>query len=193
MKRVHAGCCLAVWAGLVLGLGPSGADETGTPVGLSPRAVEAIQLLSSRDPYQRQTGFLRLEALREPATIGTITTYLRSQDPDMRAWSVRALAAIQGAAAAPELLAILRDDRHPDVRRAVLLGLEPHQANDPAILPAFLTALHDRHPEVRMTAVDIVSRINEPRAREAILLRNKRESNRNVRRVLSLAMKRIGM
>ena len=180
------GLVLLAGAAHVLADEPSG-------VGPSPHAVEAIQWLSSTDPYQRQMAFLHLEALREPATIETVTTYLDNPDPQMRAYSVRALAAIQGVPAAPRLLEVLKHDRHPDVRRAVLLGLEPLQAGDPAILPAFLTALTDRDTEVRMTAVDIVSRINEPRAREAFLLRNKREHNRNVRRVLALAMKRLGL
>ena len=71
------------------------------------------------------------------------------------------------------------------------LGLEPLARANPEILPAFIAALRDRKPEVRMTAVDIVSRIDDPRARKAILLRNKRERDRNVRRVLSLAMTRL--
>ena len=43
-----------------------------------------------------------------------------------------------------------------------------------------------------MTAVDIVSRIDDPRSRAAIRARNRRERDRNVRRVLALAMKRLG-
>ena len=180
-------CGWVLGAGLLLAVPLAAADDP------SPRAVEAIQLLSSNDPYQRQTGFLRLEALREPATVWTVAAHLRSEDPQMRAWSARALAAIQGAAAAPQLLVVLKNDQHPDVRRAVLLGFEPLYAGDPAIPPALIAALNDRDAEVRMAAVDIVSRMDEPRAREALLVRNRREHNRNVRRVLSLAMKRIGM
>ena len=110
----------------------------------------------------------------------------------MRAYAFRALAAIEGAQAVPLLLEALRTDKQPRVRRAALLGLEPLQQSDPNILPAFIKALRDKDTEVRMAAVDIVSRVDDPRAREAILLRNKRERRRDVRRVLSMAMRRLG-
>lgn len=158
----------------------------------SPKAVEAIQLLESEDPYQRQVGFLRLEALREPSTAPAIKVYIDSKDPELRAYSLRALAAIEGLSAVPFLLERLKTDKHPRVRRAALLALEPLQAGDQAILPACIVALRDRNTEVRMTAVDIVSRIDDPRAREAIVKRYKWEGRRDVRRVLKMAMKRLG-
>ena len=158
----------------------------------SPRAVEAMRLIESDDLYQRELGFLRLEALREPATIDAISRYLAHREPEVRAYSLRALAAVQGPAAAPVLLEALAKEKHPRVRRAALLALEPLEPSDPQILRAFLKALRDRKPEVRMTAVDIVSRIDVPQAKEAILVRNRRERDRDVRRVLALAMKRIG-
>lgn len=157
----------------------------------SAKAEEALRLLESADPYQRELGFLRLEALRERSTMPTIKTYLTSQDPEVRAYSVRALAAIEGVEAIPALLHVLGADKNPRVRRAALLGLEPLQRSDPQVLPAFLKALRDHDTSVRMTAVDIVSRIDDPRAREAILTRYKREGRRDVRRVLALAIKRI--
>ncbi len=157
----------------------------------SPRAVEALQLIESKDPYQRELGFLRLEALREPSTAEAIRKLTTSRDPDLRAYSVRALSAIQGAAAVPLLLEALRTDQHPRVRRAALLGLEVLEPTDPAILPACIKALRDRDTEVRMTAVDLVSRVDDPRARQAIFSRFKRERREDVRRVLALAMKRL--
>ncbi|MBI3321290.1 MAG: HEAT repeat domain-containing protein [Candidatus Omnitrophica bacterium] len=157
----------------------------------SPRAEELLKSLESEDPYQRQLAFLRLEALREPSTVGLLEPYLRSGDPDMRAYSVRAIAAIEGAPAVPTLLQTLASDRHPTVRRAALLALEPLQQRNPEMLPALIKALRDRSPEVRMTALDVVSRIHDPRARTAVLLRNTRERDRDVRRVVTLAMRRI--
>ncbi len=157
----------------------------------SPKAIEAMHLAQSKDAYQRELGFLRLEALREPATLEFITGYLNRNEPDLRAYSLRALSAIQGPAAAPTLLEALKNDRQARVRRAALLGLEPLVLSDPAILPGLMKALRDRSTEVRMAAIDIVSRIDDPRAREAILIRNKRENQKDVRRVLELAMKRL--
>ena len=157
----------------------------------SPRALEALQLLKSDDPYQRQLGFLRLEALREISTVDTIISYVDSGDPNMRAYSLRAVAAIEGAPAVPLLLQKLRTDGSPLVRRATLLGLEPLQPADATVLPALLKALRDRSAEVRMAAVDIVSRIDDARAREAVLARYRREDHKDVRRVLQMAIKRI--
>jgi HEAT repeat protein len=167
-------------------------EEPASPTAPSPPAAEAIRLLESEDPYHRQLGFLRLEALRELSTLDTIKRYLESGDPEMRAYSLRALAAIEGAPSVQRLIETLKTDKHPRVRRAALLGLEPLQQSDPRILPALMASLRDRNSGVRMTAVDIVSRIDHAMAREAILVRNKRERNRDVRRVLSLAMKRLG-
>ena len=179
----------AIMVGIATAAAPrAGAAEAGPT---DTRAKEALALLESNDPYQREVGFLRLEALRDPSTVEAVRRYLDSQDPERRAEAVRALAAIEGSRAVPQLLETLRRDKQPLVRRAALLGLEPLARANPEILPAFIAALRDRKPDVRMTAVDIVSRIDDPRARQAILLRNKRERDRNVRRVLSLAMNRI--
>lgn len=158
----------------------------------SPRAEELIAQLASDDAYEQQVAFVRLEALREPATLTALTPYLAHRDPDTRSYAVRALGAIGGIAEIPALLEILRTDRHPRVRRAALLALEPIQQADPAILPAFLKALRDRKPEVRITAADIVSRVDDPRARDAIRTRYQRERDRDVRRVLTEAIKRVG-
>ncbi len=75
-------------------------------------------------------------------------------------------------------------ERHARVRRAILQALEPYRAVHPDIVAVYLRALRDRATEVRMTAVDIVSRIDEPRAREALRERMQRERRRDVRRVL---------
>ena len=179
-----------VWLAMCVWLPPAPLRAADEPA-LSAQAQEAARLLQSDDAYQREVGFLRLEALREPASVPVIQRYLDDRDPDIRAYSVRALGAVQGPTAIPALLEIARD-REPRVRRAALLALEPLEPADPAILPAFLRALRDRKPDVRMTAVDIVSRINEAQAREAILTRFRRERNPDVRRVLTLAMRRIG-
>ena len=158
----------------------------------SPKALEALRQLDSPDPYQRQKAFLRLEALREPGTAGSIKAYLHHKDQDMRAYALRALAAIEGPQSVPTLLDALKTEKSARVRRAALLGLEPLQLSSTEVLPAFLKALRDKDTEVRMAAVDIVSRIDDPRAREAILLRAKREQRRDVRRVLAMALKRMG-
>jgi ribosome-associated translation inhibitor RaiA len=177
---------------LIAGAPRPGYAEEAAPSQPSPRAVEAMQLLESKEPYDRQKGFLRLEALREPATLPAIERYLTSKDPEMRAYSLRAVAAIQGTASVPLLLNTLKTEKHPKVRRAALLGMEPFAQAVPEVIPLLIESLRDRKPVIRMTAVDIVSRIDDPRAREALLLRNKREKDRDVRRVLKLAMERFG-
>jgi HEAT repeat protein len=183
VRRARLSTVLSV-AGVFLAAPISLGEEPQRFPAPSPRAVEAMRRLESTDPYHRQLGFLQLEALREPSTVETIKRYLDSRDGETRSHSLRALAAIEGAAAVPVLLERLRTDRHPQVRRAALLGLEPLQPTHPEILPAFIKALRDRSTEVRITAVDIVSRIEDPRARKALLLREKRERRRDVRRVL---------
>jgi HEAT repeat protein len=158
----------------------------------SPQAADAIRLIESGDPYQRQLGFLRLEALREPATAEAIKGYVDDRDPEMRAWSLRALAAIEGSAAVPRLREKLQHDPQGLVRRAALLGLEVFYKTHHDLLPVFLAALRDRDVTVRMAAVDVVSRIDDPIARQAIRERYRREHRKDVRRVLEAAMKRLG-
>ena len=192
-KRVSRfGLLLGMSVGLLVAMAQALAeDQPQPPAPPSPKAVEAMRLLDSDDAYQRQLGFLRLEALRELSTVETIAKYLTSRNSETRAYSLRAVAAIQGAAAVPTLLRTLKTEKDSRVRRAALLGLEPLQQSDPAILPAFIKALRDPKTDVRITAVDIVSRIDSPLAREAIRSRNKREHRRDVQRVLAMAMKRL--
>lgn len=184
--------CAAALAAMLLGAAHHGrTEESAETVPPSDRAIEALRLLDSEDLYQRQLGFLRLEALREPGTADAIRRYLDHRDPETRAYSLRALAAIEGAQSVPLLLGIVQTDPDPAVRRAALLGLEPLQPSSPDILPMLIRALKDRSSEVRMAAADIVSRVDEPQAREAILKRYRRERRQDVRRVLDMAMKRL--
>lgn len=155
------------------------------------RVAEALQLLKSEDPYKQELGFLRLEALRDRSTLPEIRPYLDNHDPDLRAYSLRAVAAIDGLNAVSLLLERLKTEKHPRVRRAAVLGLEPFAKDDPRILPALIGALRDHSTEVRIAAVDVVSRIHDPKAKEAILLRNKWEWRADVKRVLKVAVKRI--
>ena len=180
--------CIALLVGM--SATPAAADS---PSGVSADAAEAIRMIESDDTYQHQLGFMRLEALREPATVPFVRAYLRHEKPELRAASIRALAAIEGLPSIPDVIKALTADRDADVRRAALLGIEPFEPADPRVLPAMLTALRDRDPDVRITAVDAVSRVEHGPAREAILDRNRREGNRNVRRALTLAMKRLSL
>jgi HEAT repeat protein len=184
----------AVWALLAVALsgGFSGRGwSEGPPEALSPKAQEAIRLVESQDAYTRQLGFLRLEALREPATSPIIKRYVDHKDPTLRALSLRAVAAVDGSSAVPLLRERLASDSDAQVRRAALLGLEVYYKTHPDVLPAFIGALRDRSVEVRMTAADVVSRIDEPSARDAIRQRYRRERRKDVRRVLKAAMARI--
>ena len=172
-----------------------GAESAPPAEPLSAEAKAIISTLQSRpdDDYTRQRAFLELEALREPASAEAIRGFLDDRDEDTRAYSVRALAAVEGAAAVPELLKRLQNERSPKVRIACILGIEPLHA--PEATEPLIKRLRDRNAEVRMAAVDVVSRLNDPRVRarahEAILVRWKRERDRDVRRVLEQALKRI--
>lgn len=157
----------------------------------SPKAADALELLKSGDAYQRSLGFLRLEALREPATLEPIRAYTASRDEEVRAYAWRAVAAIQGPSAVPALLEAYQAEPHSRVRRAILLGLEPLQASDPAVLPVFIAAMRHADQPLCMTAVDIVSRIHHPDARAAVRERAKKEGRRDVRRVLKAALARL--
>ncbi len=169
------------------------ADETpdATAASADSRVQEAARGLRSEDEFLRQKAFLQLEALRDPAAIPFIRPYADSKDPDTRAWSLRALVAIQGMDAAPLLSERLKTDKQPAVRRAVILGLEPLLAKDPSLVPLMIDSLDDRSPEVRIAALDVVSRIDQPDARNAVRARAKKEGNRDVRKVLVTALDRI--
>ena len=179
-------------AGMLVSLGVQAAQAqsgAGTP---SPEAQAALRLVESKDRYEQQVGFLRLEALREPATAEAIRSYTRASDAEVRAYSLRALAAIEGLEGVPGLLKTFQKERSPRVRGAILLALEPLQGSHEDILPLLIKALKDRHQHVRMTAIDIVSRIDDSRAREAIRERARRERSYDVRRLLKTAMERLG-
>lgn len=172
-------------AGAAQAQSPASSDSQ--PLSAEARAV--LPLLDAADSYDRQTGFMQLEALREPATVPVVRRYLDSKSADTRAFSLRALAAIDGVNAVPTLIERLKRDRAPRVRVAAVLGLEVLE--DPRVLPALIDRLKDRSAEVRMAAVDSVSRFEQPDAKAAILKRAKRERDRDVRRVLEQAVVRV--
>ena len=181
-----------LWVAASLAAAPSRVSADAPLEPPSPEAAEALRLLESKDAYKRKVGFLRLEALREPPTADRIRVYLESRDPDMRADSLRALAAIEGEKAIPVLLEQLKTDKKARVRWSALLALEPFQKGHPELLPVFIDALRDYRTEVRIAAVDIVSRIDDPTAREAIRTRFRKEQRSDVRRALRTAMQRLG-
>ena len=187
MTRQHMRWLIGIGAGLLAARVGWAAEPT-----ISPEAQELIAKLDAKDVYERQKTFLRLEALREPATAAAIRERIRSRNAHTREFSVRALAAVEGAGAIPTVVERLREDRVVQVRLAALLALEPLQTYDSSLTLVFIRALRDRSPDVRMAAADVVSRINHPIAREAVLTRWRQERHRDVRRVLEDAMKRIG-
>ena len=187
VSRCVVGLGMAALIGLPCGWAQEAADV------ISPEAQRLIKLLDADDVYLRRTTFLQLEALREPATAPVIRDHLKSRNAKTRAFSVRALAAVEGPKAVATLIERLKSDRNAYVRLETVLALEPLREPDPSVVtPALIGALRDRNPEVRMAAVDAVSRVGEPEAKAAILMRWKRERDRDVRRVLEAAMKRLG-
>ena len=167
------------------------AQEASTSA-ISPEAQRLIDQFEADDPYLRRQAFLQLEALREPATASVVHRYLTHRQAEIRALSVRAIAAIEGLKAVPTLIERLQHDRSPYVRLQAILAIEPFLAQETSAVPQLIKALRDRHPDVRMAAIDVVSRIETAEAQEALAVRWKRERHRDVRRVLEAAMKRLG-
>lgn len=188
MTRCHLGILLSFLA-LLPSIAVAEEAAVSSPSGISPEANRLIKQLDADDPYIRQEAFLQLEMLREAATAPVVRHYLESSNAETRAFSVRALAAIEGVKAVPTLIERLKRDRSPRVRVSALLALEPLQ--DPTILPVFIDRLRDRNRDVRMAAADAVSRVKQPEARAALQKRWRRERDRDVRRVLEKAMARI--
>jgi len=52
--------------------------------------------------------------------------------------------------------------------------------------------MEDKKPEVRMASVEAFSRIAEPDVVDALFVRQKKETNKEVERVIENAIKRIG-
>lgn len=187
------------WAlrlGMALGLlaalaCPARAEEPEpvAPAGMSAEARRLVRLLDADDAYVRQEAFIQLEMLREAASAPEVRKRLESSKPETRAFSVRALAAIEGLKAVPDVIDRLKRDHDPRVRVSAILALEPLQ--NPAILPVFIERLRDRNRDVRMAAADAVSRSKQPEAHAALKRRWRRERDRDVRRILQQAMQRI--
>ena len=183
MRRI--GLSFWIMGGWLLSIGPSvgWAQEA-----ISAEAQAALKQTDTQDLYEQQVAFMRLEMLREPATAPLIRPYLDHRRAETRAFSIRALVAVEGTQAIPVVLERLKKDRSPYVRVSAILALEPFRAHDPAILPAFVSALRDRSREVRIAAIDAVGQINDPQAREALRVRARRERDRDVQRVLNEVM-----
>ena len=98
------------------------------PAAVSPEAQRLLDQVETDDPSLRRRAFLQLEALREPATASVIRRYLAHRSVELRGLSVRALAAIEGLKAVPELIERLKQDRSPAVRLQAILAIEPFVA-----------------------------------------------------------------
>lgn len=183
--RVVVVCLLSAW-------GSMGVAAQERPSGISPEARQLLDQIDTGDPALRRRAFLQLEALREPATAPIVRHYLADRSAELRGLSARALAAIEGLNAVPDLVQLVQRDRHPAVRLQAILAVEPFVGQEPSAVPVLINALRDRQPDVRIAAVDVVSRIQASEAKDALRVRWKRERNRGVRRVLEAAMKRIG-
>ncbi|HEX9781029.1 MAG TPA: HEAT repeat domain-containing protein [bacterium] len=164
----------------------TGADSGRCGESLGAPAVEAALVrLGSGDAHEQQKALLQLEALRDASTADEVRARIESRDAGVRAYAVRALAAIEGMGAVPVILERLAGDRDPWVRRAALTALEPWAKTDFRIAETMVSALNDRSPEVRMVAADVVSRLSDAEAaRGALEARRRRERHRDVRRVL---------
>ena len=175
-------------------IGSSAIAEESAPANASTEspAEHLLKQLDSQDEYQRQKAFLQLEALRDTSTAPALRQRADSRDAQTRAWSLRALAAVEGAGAVPLLLERMAGDNDGSVRRAALLGLETLREQDPRIPPAMLAMLNDRNPEVRMSAMDAVSRFGTPEAAEALVARQKVEKYGDAKKVLAMALARVG-
>jgi HEAT repeat protein len=157
---------------------------------ISKEAQDAIALLDSKDQMQSRLGFMRLEALREPATAETIKKYLSSQDEYVRASALRALSAVEGLKSTEVLSSCLTSDKSEHVRLHAALALEP--LKDPKAYDALIKGMEDKSAEVRMASVEAFSRINEPGVIDALFVRQKQETNKEVQKVIDNAIKRIG-
>ncbi len=168
---------------------PPTAHGQSKPPSLATEAQVWVDQLDDDDLFLRQKAFLELEALRDPASADTIRAHLTALDPNTRAFSARALAAVAGRSAVPVLLERWTKERHLYVRSSILIALEPFWEQEPAVVATVLKALRDRKRDIRMVAADIASHINRPEAREALQVRWKRERDRDVRLVLKRIMK----
>jgi len=152
-----------------------------------------IDQLDDEDLFVRQKAFMELEALRDPASMDAIRARLTAPDPNTRAFSARALAAVASRSAVPVLLERWTKERHVYVRSSILIALEPFLEQEPSVVTTVLNALRDRKRDIRMAAADIAGHINRPEARAALQVRWKRERDRDVRRVLERIMKALDL
>jgi len=179
--KAVVGIVIFVWASV-----PVLCADSGSTASTSEGQIEvAKNLITSEDPYQQKLGFLRLEALRDPNTVGFIEALTLSEDAHMRAMSLRALFAVQGKSVVPRLVEVAQNDPDSVVRREVLLALEPMLEEMPAVLDVAIQALKDQRTRVRVTAVDMLSRMDDPKAKQALLKSSKQYQPPAVRMVLN--------
>jgi Uri superfamily endonuclease len=119
---------------------------------------ELLQTLATGSEESREAAALALGRYGETA-VEPLATMLAGSDADVRWWTARALAEVDGCSAVPLLTSALVD-ADPDVRACAALALG--QIGEGAAAPALAARLADESAFVASVAADALSMIGEP-------------------------------
>ncbi|MBX2900746.1 MAG: HEAT repeat domain-containing protein [Cyclobacteriaceae bacterium] len=133
------------------------------PVALRAEAIAALSTWAKPSVLDRVDGRYRGEVIRDLALVqqkssAVLIPQLANPDATIRTQIAKAIGKLKLEAAAPQLLARLKTDKQPDVKTEALRALA--KLNTPLMEQAISTALADTDKSVRVTGLDLLSKIN---------------------------------
>ncbi len=144
-----------------------------------PAATTALlAALHNRRSFNHQEAVRALGWIHDPRAIPALIAVLRAPDNDM-CWCAAAALGKYRKAAAPQLLAVLRDAHASPLAHAAAagaLGL----SHDPRVVPSLAQALADNNTRVRQLAATALAHTGDARASQA-LIKAMGDSNISVR------------
>lgn len=158
----------SVWANEMTAPAPLAATPAEAPTSLGGGLVmaeEALQHVASADPLEREQGLYELGMLKSKEHLTRVTDALSDGEPDVRRAAIVAVRLILLKEAVPQLEALVKTSRHPEMREQALHELEALQADAVPALPTVMQAWRkDRDVRVRLGALEAMSATNDASA-----------------------------
>ena len=142
------------------------AEKEGKPVAMRAEAIDAISVWPKPSVLDRVDGRLRGPVTRDAAPVisksaGALEALVKHRELPVRMSAVKAISKLNIKQASAQLLAVLKNDKVPEMRVEALKALVALQ--DPQVEQAIRYAMSDKEKTVRVAGLDLMEKMNIPK------------------------------
>ncbi len=161
-------------------------DRREKALDVAEKALDRIEhMLDGTKPSRRNLA-VALSLFDDSAAVPVLRRGLRSSDWHKRWESASCLAGYADPATSRQVLRLYRHEKHSDIRCEMVRALEG--VGTAEVEGFFRRKVRDRDPEVRSAAAQVLAATFNGRSRAYLQQRRRRETDREVRRVISEAL-----